>query len=505
MVQVTLLLLLSSTIVLASFGPNVRIDHQNRPSYGCGHSMIAVGQGAASSQPLYVAFEGDTLPGGRCDIWFQKSLDGGRTWLAEDLLIKRGDRYAFRPDITTDSDGNVYIVFIDEFVDTVGVRDYHVSCVRSSDGGATWSAPARVNDSAGTIGGVRIAAGSAGNLFCAWNDWRTGSGHIWSSVSTDQGATWSQNVRVDDDTTDYNCYQPDVFVQPGSDQYLVVAEVPRPFEAKPHIRPCAYLYCSTDRGQTFQPGIQLDTFNSFASTPHVVADRDHIIRDYTGAGKSFYGHQNFTESRTFYSGPDTWGTPCPVTSLDSLHYLHYSGALALSADGRVHTALMICDRSDSRYDVFYAFSSDHGVPWSDIELVNEDTTGGNWNPDIGADMEGHAYVVWTQGAKIWFSTNSPAAITEQPTQPTGRTKAHVITDHDGIEVEYQLSAATHVRATLHDAVGRQVGLLDMGLQQPGTHRLSWNQDRGGRKLAAGAYFVLLDMGSEKSTLKAVIR
>jgi hypothetical protein len=44
-----------------------------------------------------------------------------------------------------------------------------------------------------------------------------------------------------------------------------------------------------------------------------------------------------------------------------------------------------------------------------------------------------------------------------------------------------------------------------GNQQPGTYRLNWNQDRGGRGLAAGAYFVLLDMGAEKATLKAVIR
>jgi len=42
-------------------------------------------------------------------------------------------------------------------------------------------------------------------------------------------------------------------------------------------------------------------------------------------------------------------------------------------------------------------------------------------------------------------------------------------------------------------------------QQPGTHRLRWSQDRGGRKLASGAYFVLLDMGMEKANLKAVIR
>jgi hypothetical protein len=42
-------------------------------------------------------------------------------------------------------------------------------------------------------------------------------------------------------------------------------------------------------------------------------------------------------------------------------------------------------------------------------------------------------------------------------------------------------------------------------QQPGTHRLSWSGDSQGRKLSAGAYFVLLDMGAEKATLKAIIR
>ncbi len=87
----------------------------------------------------------------------------------------------------------------------------------------------------------------------------------------------------------------------------------------------------------------------------------------------------------------------------------------------------------------------------------------------------------------------------------GSQRARAIALDNGVEVVYQLPGAAHVRATLHDAVGRQVGLLDCGLQQPGTHRLSWSQVRGGRGLAAGAYFVLLDMGAEKATLKAIIR
>jgi hypothetical protein len=62
-----------------------------------------------------------------------------------------------------------------------------------------------------------------------------------------------------------------------------------------------------------------------------------------------------------------------------------------------------------------------------------------------------------------------------------------------------------VRATLHDAVGRKVGVLDAGQQQAGAHRLSWKCDGRGLKLGPGAYFLLLDMGKEQARLKAVLR
>ena len=503
----SILPLLFAVVMAPWLGPNIRIDHQNLPTHICHDCRIAVGPGAPSNQPLYVVFQDDSCTWGvRADIWFQKSTDGGRTWLAEDLLIRRGESWASYPDITTDPDGNVYIVYL--HTDTASHKE--IVCVRSSDGGATWTAPARVDDDSlsKSKGGVRIAADSAGNLFCAWNDYRTRSSHIWSSVSTDQGATWLRNVQVDDDTTDYDCAHRDVFVQPGTNQYLVTADIPRWFESVPHIRFCAYLYRSTDCGQTFQPGVQLDTFDYVAGHSHVVADRDHIICDY-------FGHSGndpdplLVEARTFYTQPDTWGTPYPVTNLDSLHSLYYSGTLALSADGRVHTALMISNTGGEPYLTYYACSQDHGVSWSDLELVNEDTTARTWYPDIGADSDGHAYVVWEyfDGARgyIWFATNNPLAVAEQPPQVSRGAKAHAVTGHGGIEVEYQLAAAAHVRATLHDAVGRQVGVLDAGIQQSGTHRLSWNHTQEGRRLSAGAYFVLLDMGSGQVRLKSIVR
>jgi hypothetical protein len=421
MVQMTLLLLLSSaTIVLASFGPNVRIDHK-LPNHSCINVAITVGPGAPSSQPIYVAFEDDSIVGifnVLSDVMFQKSTDAGRTWLPTDVLVWDGDPHAYDPDITTDSDGNVYIVWEDWYVDSTSVSDRGILCSRSSDGGTTWTAPARVDDRPDrtrSIGGPRIAADSAGNLLCAWFDRRAGDeGHIWSSVSTDQGATWRQNVQVDDDTTDEGVCRADVVVQPGTNHYLVAAQTPR--RVGSHWEAGTALYRSTDMGLTFQPGVQIDTSRYDTRYPYVVADRDHIICDYFGDPYRV-GDTMIAEARTFYMQGDSWGTPAPMTNLDPDHELYYSGHLAISGDGGVHTALMVQDTFDGDDNIYYTCSSDHGVSWSDLELVSDDTTVESWYPDIGADSAGHAYIVWYQPnasrGEIWFATNHPAAIAEE--------------------------------------------------------------------------------------------
>lgn len=110
------------------------------------------------------------------------------------------------------------------------------------------------------------------------------------------------------------------------------------------------------------------------------------------------------------------------------------------------------------------------------------------------------------GENHFYRVDPPGTLMDGE-QATGvrsiRGRAHIVIGHAGVEVEYQLSTASHVRARLHDAVGRQVGSIDAGEQKPGTHRLSWG--RNGHALSAGAYFVLLDLGTSQSRLKAVVR
>jgi hypothetical protein len=462
----TLLHLLSATIALAWFSPNLRVDREDKPTNGCVLAAITLGPGTWSSQPLYVAFEDDSTEGLvhiRSDIMFQKSTDAGRTWLPTDVLVHRGSPFATYPDITTDLDGNIYIVYRNKD-STGGARCYH--CVRSSDCGATWSAPVSIDSNLGSW--ARIAADTAGNLFVAWV-----AGDVYSSVSTDKGVTWSPRVSVFHDTMGVGCWHADAFVQPGTNDYMVVAAAP--YRRGNVISHHAYLYRSTDMGQTFQPGVQLDTFMGITSQPHVVAGAQHVICDYTGDPR--YADHSRTEARTLYTQPDTWGSPSLVSRLDdTLRFWSYSNGakLAISADGRVHTALMIIDSGGVNLTC-YAYSSDHGASWSDLELVNDDSTESSWNPDIAADSAGHAYVVWQGGSgHVWFSTNNPAAaIAEQPPQPVG---THPLATAVRRVLYLPRSLDPSATSVLIDISGRKA--MDLA---PGTNDVS--------RLSPGVYFV----------------
>ncbi len=473
------LFILLCSIAAPWFSPNVRIDHE-RPSHQCVEPAMAVGPGAPSCQPIYVVCEEDSMHGfvpGDADLMFQKSTDAGATWLAEDKLVRHIGITNLSPDVTTDPDGNVYIVYTGRDTSTY---TGHYYCVRSTDGGVTWCEPVQIDDNvteSRDVQWARVASDSAGHLFCAWTDIRD-QRDVWSSVSTDRGATWGANVRVSNDTTHAigGFGDVDVFVEPGTNQYLVAARwfhytslsVETGYQYEIH------LYRSTDGGLTFQPSVRLDTFGPFVGDPHVVADRDHMICDYTGNPGDKDG-QCLTESRTFYVGPDTWGSVVAVSDTMFRSYYH-GGKLALSSDGRVHTALMVYAGD---WQIHYASSSDHGASWSGGTRVN-DGGGATQFPDIGVDSEGYAYLVWcdlrNNRNELWFSTNHPLAIAEEPTRQSFSAQPSATVVRNFLLLREATSHKPQAASSLLDIGGRQVMVL-----KPGANDV--------RALAPGVYFV----------------
>ena len=97
---IPVLLLLGPGLAAAAFAPAVRLDQENRPGHACYHADIA-GQPGLRTRPIYCAFEDDSVP---FTIVEQRhrvpALDRPRpTWLPQNVLIRRGSRFACYPDL----------------------------------------------------------------------------------------------------------------------------------------------------------------------------------------------------------------------------------------------------------------------------------------------------------------------------------------------------------------------------------------------------------------------
>jgi hypothetical protein len=77
-------------------------------------------------------------------------------------------------------------------------KDGDVLSWRSSDAGATWSGPLRVNTVEGSAreGLQGLAAGPEGRVFCAWLDLRNNRTEIFGAASRDGGKTWQADKLV---------------------------------------------------------------------------------------------------------------------------------------------------------------------------------------------------------------------------------------------------------------------------------------------------------------------
>jgi hypothetical protein len=107
----------------------------------------------------------------------------------------------------------------------------NVAALRSTDGGATWSAPVIVGqliDAPVSIAGQAVRTGDTlpafaanpvnGDLYALWQDGRfspDGQAKIAFSQSADGGLTWSTPVRIDQSPGDVPAFTPQVKVRSG--------------------------------------------------------------------------------------------------------------------------------------------------------------------------------------------------------------------------------------------------------------------------------------------------
>jgi hypothetical protein len=143
---------------------------------------------AGAPGEVYVLWE-DTRHG-KVDLFFNRSLDGGESWLEADVQVNTGvipSLHLAAPILRCDRRGNIYVVWRDE---AEGFVAFYVNS--SHDRGSTWfETPVAITAvSTAEKAAPDLVCDDTGSLLLGWCELQAGVPGIYVNTSVDHGATW---------------------------------------------------------------------------------------------------------------------------------------------------------------------------------------------------------------------------------------------------------------------------------------------------------------------------
>lgn len=163
-----------------STGDGTRFNRSHYPIISC------------SGKNVYVAWLDYRYKNNR-SIYFNFSTDGGETWQTPDIRlntnVKPEEGYSWGPSICSYKK-NVYVAWAEG-----KWPGSHIFFNRSTDGGMSWlQKPIRIDRGKGNVYALTShICCSENNIYLVWDDERTGKSEIYLNYSTDEGVTWQQS------------------------------------------------------------------------------------------------------------------------------------------------------------------------------------------------------------------------------------------------------------------------------------------------------------------------
>lgn len=170
-------------------------------SFGAMPSLAVGDDGTA-----YALF-GASGPGAPTSLLLSRSTDQGQTWSATPVFEEVSGSFAYpvmRWSPHGGDQGTLHLIYEDKPDGPLGDRDVYYT--NSTDGGDSWREPVMLNDDdpAQLYGqyNASLSIADNGRVDAAWWDFRDGmdrfANDVYYAYSTDNGATWSSNIRVSD-------------------------------------------------------------------------------------------------------------------------------------------------------------------------------------------------------------------------------------------------------------------------------------------------------------------
>ena len=311
--------------------------------------------------------------------------------------VSNNSDYSFTPQVAVDAAGNIYAVWEDDTA-----NNSNILFSRSTDGGATFSSPRNLSNSAGWSFGPRLLVDSQGGVNVVWVDPTPGNQDIFFTRSADGGLTFTTPQNLSNDPADSGNPQ---MAADSSGNISVVWE-------NDDVTNGVLFTHSTDWGATFSTPVNLATNPSGSFGPQIAVGADGSIN--VAWEDDFNFQSDISFSRSTDKGA-TFSTPKNVSSNAGNSFL---AQIAVDTTGNIYVAWM--DNTPGNYAILLSRSADQGATFSSAKNLSN-SPGDSGNPQIGVDANGGTYVIWQQNVPpatnkdIFFSRSSDGVNFSAPT------------------------------------------------------------------------------------------
>jgi PKD repeat protein len=320
-----------------------------------GFSTGAVKAGA--NGVLHAVADDDTASVTGSDVFYRRSTDGGATF-SPPLKVNVAGTFASESAFAVDATGRIFVAWSGRAASETTPRIYFA---RSTDGGATFSAPLAVNGTGGYAILPAIAADANGNIVVAWFDVSGQAPVVGWSRSTNAGTSFATATAIFD--------APSVFARPGlaidskNNAYLAWTQ---------QTSSTSGLRLAVSKaGAAFGAAATVTDAATFAYAPELAVGPDDslALAYYTRPiVSSTLQNRQITFMRST-NGGTSFSTPVLLSSAADQAYIP---AVAFEPSGAIDVAWEEFDANDAQSDVFVARSTDGGVTFSTPVNVSSD-------------------------------------------------------------------------------------------------------------------------------------
>ena len=163
--------------------PAVRLTNDTSESIGTYNNAKWI---AANGNKIHIVWR--DMRSGFNEVYYKRTTDNGLSW-SNDYKINDAQSECFGPSVAV-SGRNVYIVWSDS---RNAAEDIYY--IKSTNWGNTWGPNIRLTNTP-FVSGDPVISCSGSNINICWTDLRDGNAEIYFKNSSDEGVSWSNDVRL---------------------------------------------------------------------------------------------------------------------------------------------------------------------------------------------------------------------------------------------------------------------------------------------------------------------